>query len=281
MDDITIRPVTTLAEYHACEDLQRRVWAMPDDLDVVPLHLLLTAHKNGGLLLGAFAGEEMVGFVFGFPGLTAEGRVKHCSHMMGIAPGWQSAGLGYRLKLAQREFVLGQGLDLITWTYDPLESRNAYLNIHKLGAVCDTYLRDFYGPMTDGLNAGLPSDRFKVAWWIAGEHVRQRLAGEAAPLPEEPFPVLTTRRTAAGLLAPDALVLDADAPTLQVEIPADYQAIKAADPALAQTWRMATRQVFECYFAVGYRVVDFVSRPAAGGRRSLYLLHRVRDKSLY
>ncbi len=275
--EITIRPVATLDEYRACEDLQRRVWAMPDDLDVVPLHLLLTAQKNGGLLLGAFAGAEMIGFVFGFPGLTPEGKVKHCSHMMGIAPGHQSKGLGYRLKLAQRAFVLEQGLDLITWTYDPLESRNAYLNIHKLGAVCRTYRRDLYGPMSDGLNAGLPSDRFQVEWWIAEGHVERRLAGEAAPWPEETVPALTAHRTAAGLPAPDVRTLDASSPAVQVEIPAEYQAIKAADPALAMEWRLTTRQVFEHYFAAGYRVVDFASRVAAGERRSFYLLQAHRS----
>ena len=272
--DLAIRPLATLAAYRACEELQRRVWAMPDDRDIVPLHLLLTAHKNGGLLLGAFAGEEMVGFVFGFPGLTPAGRIKHCSHMMGVAPGWRSKGLGYRLKLAQRAFALDQGLDLITWTYDPLESRNAYLNIHKLGAVCRTYLRDLYGPMSDGLNAGLPSDRFAVDWWIASERVQQRVAKAGAPPSTAATPVLGARRTAAGLPAPANPTLGAAAPTVQIEIPADYQAVKAADPALALEWRQVTRQVFEHYFAAGYRVVEFISRRTAEGRHSFYLLDK-------
>ena len=179
---ITIRPIETHAEYHALEQLQRDVWTLPD-VEVVPLHVLLTAAKNGGLLLGAFDGERLVGFVFGFPGLTPEGRLKHCSHMAGVHPDYRDRGLGYSLKLAQREHVLAQGIDLITWTFDPLETRNASLNFHKLGAVCNTYIPNLYGEMRDGLNAGLPSDRFQVDWWIASERVAQRLAEPPLQLP--------------------------------------------------------------------------------------------------
>ncbi len=278
--ELTIRPVETMAEYRAVEAIQRQAWAMDDDLEVVPVHLLLTAAKNGGMVLGAFAGNEMVGFVFGFPGITAEGKVKHCSHMMGVAPGVQSSGVGYRLKLAQRAFALAQDLDLVTWTYDPLESRNAYLNVHKLGAVCRTYIRDLYGALDDGLNAGLPSDRFEVEWWLEGETVQRRLA--SSPLPRGrgegrggPWLVAhVPRETSGGFLAPGPLTLDADAPYVQVEIPAEYQAIRAADRGLALAWRLATRELFEAYFAAGYTAVDFLSRRAEGARRSFYLLSR-------
>jgi predicted GNAT superfamily acetyltransferase len=270
---ILVRPVDSFAEYHAVEEIQRQAWAMPHDLEVVPLHMLLTAAKHGGMLLGAFDGEEMVGFVFGFIGLTAEGKVKHCSHMMGVRPEAQSGGVGYQLKLAQREFVLAQALDLITWTYDPLESRNAYLNVAKLGAVCRTHLRNLYGEMTDGLNAGLPSDRFEVEWWLSSERVVGRIAGELRQPPVEPIvQANATYLLPNGIVAPGDLCVDAEAPTIRVEIPADYQAIKAADPGLARDWRLATRQLFEAYFAAGYAAVDFLSHPVGGVRRSFYLL---------
>ena len=142
---------------------------MPDGLEVLPVHLMVAVPRNGGLLLGAFDGDDLVGYVFGFPGITAGGKLKHCSHMMGVAPGCQVRGIGYQLKLAQREHLLARGCDLVTWTYDPLASRNAYLNLAKLGVVCRTYLQDYYGPMTDGLNAGLPADRLQVDWWIGSE----------------------------------------------------------------------------------------------------------------
>jgi predicted GNAT superfamily acetyltransferase len=273
LTDISIRPLECLADYHACEALQRRIWDMPDDLEVVPLHLLLTAHRNGGLLVGAFAGGELVGFVFGFPGIDAGGRPKHCSHMMGVLPERQSSGIGLRLKRAQRDAVLAQGLDLVTWTYDPLESRNAHLNICRLGAVCHIYLRDYYGPLTDGLNAGLPTDRFQVEWWLADDRVERKLAGA----PGEPWPAglpraNATHLTQRGLLAPGALSLNLRDPAVQVEIPADYQAIKALDPRLALEWRLATRTLFETYFAAGYRVVDFRTTWQMGARQGFYVL---------
>lgn len=270
---ISIRSLRSLDEYTACEELQRQVWAMPDDLEVVPLHLLVTVQRNGGLLLGAFDGGELIAFVFGFPGFTEEGRAKHCSHMMGVAPGYQSAGIGYRLKLAQRDFALAQGVDLVTWTYDPLESRNAYLNIHKLGAVSRTYVRDYYGPLTDGLSGGLPSDRLQVDWWIASGRMGQRKTRAAGqPHAHDVLQGNSTGCTDAGLLTPGALLLDATASLVQVEIPADFQSVKAADPGLALAWRQATREIFEFYFASGYSVVDFCSHLVEGMRRSFYVL---------
>jgi chorismate synthase len=270
---ITIRSLETWEEYHACEAVQRLAWAMPNDQEVVPMHLLVAAERNGGVLLGAFGGDRLIGFVFGFPGRTKDGGPKHYSHLLGVLPDVQSEGVGYRLKLAQRDVVLSQGLDLITWTYDPLQSRNAYLNIHKLGAVCRTYKQDYYGPLADGINAGLPSDRFDVEWWIASEDVRRCLDGKARPpMPGPAIQANATRHTRQGLLEPGNLTLNAAASVVQVEIPADYQAVKDADPTLASEWRLGIRQVFEFYFAAGYVVVDFVTRSSAAERRSLYLL---------
>lgn len=268
-----IRPLETIAELRACEALQRQVWAMPDDLEVVPSHLLVAVLRSGGLLLGAFDGAELVGFVFGFPGISNNDRVKHCSHMMGVAPGYQSRGVGYQLKLAQRESALEQGIDLMTWTYDPLESRNAYLNIHKLGAVCKTYIRDYYGPLTDGLSAGLPSDRFQVEWWLAAERVRQCLAGDLDSGIEGPIvQVNAPARSSKGYLEPGAISLKENAHTIRFEIPADYQTLKTTAPALALEWRLAVRTIAETYFAAGYVVVDFVHRRTQAGECSYYVL---------
>jgi len=277
---IAIRPLRTFDEYRACEDLQRRVWAMPGDLEIVPLHMLMPVHDEGGLLLGAFDGDELVGFVFGYLGRIKGGGVKLCSHMMGVASGYQSAGLGYRLKLAQRVYALEQGYDLVTWTYDPLQSRNAYLNIHKLGCICRTYAPDYYGPLSDGLNAGLPTDRFKVEWWIASDAVQRRLIGTGAGRQDSSSldggeQVNRVVRTEAGILAPGELLLDRQSEVLRVGIPADYGAVKAADPGLALAWRLAMRQTFQTYFAAGYTVVDFESHRLDGERRSTYVLRRL------
>lgn len=271
--DIVIRAIETVGEYHACERLQRQVWDMPDDLDVVPLHLLRSMQHNGGLLLGAIHADTLAGFVLGYPGSTADGMPKHCSHMMGILPEYRSQGLGYRLKLAQRDHALAQRYELVTWTYDPLESRNANLNVRKLGVLCDTYIRDYYGPMTDGLNVGLPSDRFEVDWWIASGRGAGRRDGDAdAPGRYVAAGVANDTRVTAGLRAPSSMVLDLRKPEILVEIPADYQSIKVGSPDLAIEWRLATRQIFESYFAAGYQVVDFMSEGGGGERRSFYVL---------
>ncbi len=178
MADYTIRLLETPEDMTALEDLQRIVWP-GSETDVVPAHLLITAIHNGGLAIGAFVEDEMVGFVFGFPGLEMlpDGpHPKHCSHMMGVHPDWRQSGLGFALKRAQWQMVRHSGvLTHITWTYDPMLSHNAYLNIAKLGAVCNTYRRSEYGDMRDGLNAGLPSDRFQVDWWLNTTRVERRL----------------------------------------------------------------------------------------------------------
>jgi predicted GNAT superfamily acetyltransferase len=277
---VEIRSVRTIDELRACEELQFRVWHMPDYREVVPLHLLVAAQKSGGLLLAAVDGARVLGFVFGFAGLSREGRLYHYSHMMAVAPEVQDQGVGWQLKCAQREAILAQGLDRICWTYDPLEARNAHLNIAKLGAVCCTYLRDLYGPMTDGLNAGLPSDRFQVDWWIASEWVRERLAGREKPALLEPGAwVLAGEERAGGLRAPGRPNLGAGEPCVAVEIPADYQAVKAADAELALAWRLAARQALEDCFSGGYRVVGMARSGNVTGARAYYILQHGKEAS--
>jgi predicted GNAT superfamily acetyltransferase len=275
--NIEIRPIHTHDEYRGVEQLQREVWGL-EEVEVVPDHLLLTAHKNGGLVLGAFdtsSGDEngqLVGFVFGFVGLSPDGRLKHCSHMAGVAPDCQNQNLGYRLKLAQREQVLAQRLDRITWTFDPLESRNAYLNFRKLGATCHTYVRNLYGGMRDVLNTALPSDRFEVDWHIASTHVADRLRGKrkslwqsslgaaGVPVLNPPLPGDPPR--------PAEVTLPIQGARLLIQIPAYFQAIKNIDLGLARSWRLQTRALFEAAFAQGYVVTDLLFEDG----QSCYLL---------
>ena len=312
---IEIRPIRTTDEYRAVEELQRKVWRL-EDMEIVPDHLLVTANKNGGLLLGAFAPtskgpsskgpspkgpsskgpssigsspiepssteprsvEPLVGFVFGFVGLTADGVVKHCSHMMGVDPDFRDRGLGYRLKLAQREHVLEQGLDLITWTFDPLRSRNANLNFRKLGVTCNTYLRNLYGDMRDGISGGLPSDRFQVAWRIASQRVVLRLQGDRpvqslSELLSGGVPILNPFSPGEVPRPPDDL-MPVGGEWFLIQIPADFQAVRAADMALAGAWRAHTRSLFEAAFAAGYTAVDLLFEEG----RSCYLLRRNQDR---
>ncbi len=277
-----LRLLQTADEMAPVEALQRVIWP-GDDLEVVPGHVLLTAAHNGGLVAGAFAGAAPAGFVWGFLGRDETddpSRLKHCSHQLGVHPDYRNTGLGFALKCFQRAHVLGQGLDRITWTYDPLLARNARLNIAKLGAVCRTYLRDLYGEMRDALNAGLPSDRFQVDWWIASARVAARVRGEggwrpglAAFLEGDAF--LLDPLAWGDLPAPSDLLADDvfERSTVLVEIPADFLALKAADPALALRWRLGTRRAFEALFGRGFLVADFVSQPGPPPRTA-YVLTR-------
>jgi len=276
--DFVIRRLQSAEEYKAAEDLQQAIWTTPDRLDVIPIHVQATVQRNGGLVLGAFAPDgEMVGYLLGFLGQHTDGRIKHCSHQMGVLAAYRSHGLGTRLKLVQREEVLKQGLDLVTWTYDPLEGPNAHLNIARLGAICSTYLRKPYGDMEDALNVGVEPDRFEVTWWIASERVAERVATLQAGRSINPRPLPAVRqinhpqRVATGFLAPGEWQLPDGEPFL-VEVPPNFREIKAADRGLAVAWRENTRALFETAFAAGYEVQDFFSVTTAEGRRNFYFL---------
>ena len=276
-----IRLLETAEEMSAVEALQREVWP-GSETDVVPAHLLITVIHNGGVVLGAFVDEQLVGFVFGFPGLefTPDGpRPKHCSHMAGVHPDHRDSGIGFALKRAQWQMVRHQSLDPITWTYDPLLSRNAYLNVARLGAVCSTYLRSEYGDMRDGLNAGLPSDRFQVDWWINTKRVERRLGKHPRPtlkmssLTRVGVRPLYSLQTAAGNAArPPEHVPALEAQLVAAEIPSDFMALKTADFSLARDWRFFSREFFETAFSKGYIVTDFVYDHGENNPQSLYIL---------
>jgi predicted GNAT superfamily acetyltransferase len=272
-----IRILESPEEMESVEELQRAVWP-GSETDIVPAHLLITAMHNGGLIIGAFQDGQIIGFVFGFPGIEfiPDGpRPKHCSHMMGIHPKYRDSGVGFALKRAQWQMVRHQGLDHITWTYDPLLSRNAYLNIAKLGAVCNTYRRAEYGDMRDGLNAGLPSDRFQVDWWVNTRRVERRLGKHPRrPLKLDNFskaklqPLYTPYSTTSHLLHPPEHFSPLEGKLALAEIPSDFIALKESDFALARDWRFFSREIFETAFAAGYLITDFVYDQA----RSFYVL---------
>lgn len=287
-NSIILKTLINSDEIRPVEELQRLVWP-GSETEVVPLHVLLTAAQNGGLVIGAFKDERLVGFVFGFVGFYYEedkGYLKHCSNMLGVHPDFRDAGVGMMLKRAQWQLVRQQGLELITWTYDPLESRNASLNIAKLGAVCSTYKRDVYGELRDGLNVGIPSDRFQVDWWVNSRRVLKRLnskTGErldlAHYLAADVKIINQTRLNKAGFLEPyqdqmHILENPDTRPSLTLfEIPANFQAIKAADIELARHWRLYSRVIFELFFSHGYMVTDFVFLPGDEPRGYYVLTH--------
>jgi predicted GNAT superfamily acetyltransferase len=281
MATATIRLIETPDEMLLVEALQREVWP-GSETDVVPAHLLIAAVHNGGLVLGAFEGERLVGFVFGFPGIesTPDGpRPMHCSHMAGVLDSHRGRGLGFALKRAQWQMARQQGLDHMTWTYDLLLSRNAYLNISRLGAVCSTYRRSEYGYMRDDLNSGLPSDRFNVDWWLNTSRVERRLSKQARPsltlgalIHLGMHPLYNLQEDPNGLQRPPEHVPHLQGQILAAEIPGDFLAVKAADLAMARDWRFFTRELFETAFARGYIVTDFAVDRGSKVPRGLYIL---------
>src|SRR5207248_3362955 len=148
-----------------------------DDLDVVPLTMLVATREVGAVLVGAYDGASLVGFVYGFPGYE-NGRLVHHSHMLAVKSDYRNFNLGYKLKLAQRERVLAQGINRITWTFDPLQSLNAYFNFGKLGVLADTYKINFYGEATSSFLHQIGTDRLWVTWSLDSPRVRERLQTE-------------------------------------------------------------------------------------------------------
>jgi predicted GNAT superfamily acetyltransferase len=281
---IVIRALESPEEMLQAEELQRQVWG-EGETDILPVHLLLAVSHHGGVVIGAFDGKELVGLVVGFLGADTESpdrvamaRLEHYSHILGVLPEYRSRGIGYLLKVAQRQAVQAQGVRLITWTYDPLLSLNAQLNIRQLGAVCSRYVQDAYGEMRDALNVGQSSDRFVVDWWITSRRVTSRLAGARKPLDLAHFLSAGAEKVNAcslnqqGFIYPSSDVEYPEGTLALVEIPADIQAIRKADPALAQAWREHTRDIFTHMFKHGYLVTDFVYLSGETYPRSYYLL---------
>lgn len=285
MSEIIVRPLETMDEIIAAEEVQRITWNM-NDLEIVPAHVFHALQDSGAILLGAFDDDQLVGFVFGVLGAdpapeqadqTAAARLKMYSVMTGVLPGYQQHDVGYRLKMGQRDLALKFGIDLITWTYDPLESLNARFNIGKLGVICRRYRRHFHGNMS-GINTGLQTDRFEVEWLIAGDRVAARADHKWQP------PELKALLAGGATLVNGASVNEADLPvppadtvpvsdgSALVEIPSNFQAIKRADIQLARQWRAHTRAIFEGLFGSGFAATDFVQNEDDGGRSHSYYL---------
>ncbi|MGL4649309.1 MAG: hypothetical protein ACRC1H_07860 [Caldilineaceae bacterium] len=301
---IVVRPVETLEQCEHFQRVEQRVWGS-DEESIVPVHVLITLAHNGGLVMGAWADDGpaetggMVGIVAGWLGAAVPAgaptgsprRIKFCSHMAGVLPQWQRQRVGLRLKLAQRDWVLAQGMtNGMTWTYDPLQRANAVFNIHRLGATCRTYIRNLYGEMTDALNAGGPSDRCHVDWWLGSDRAHQAATRAAAQLAAEdarapsgathgaahaqeghryPGLVVLPTTAAGAWRAPVDTLPSLDGAPLALPIPDDIGAMRRSDRALSLEWRTWLRGQMERAFVGGYEVVDCLH---VAGRDWCYIL---------
>lgn len=263
-DGTTFRPLSSLPDYEACIELQRRTWGR-DFSDVVPLSILKVTQKAGGIAAGAFSREgQMLGFVYGLAGYE-DGRAFHWSHMLAVDPQARDLGLGTRLKLYQREALLPLGIEEVRWTYDPLEARNAHLNFNHLGVGVAEYVEDMYaGELFSDLAKGIGTDRFIVSWRIASERVARALEDRRAGA-EEPF-------REAPVVNPGSMETDlSEAPRVRIEIPENIQAVKEEDLEAAAAWRTSTRRAFEHYLGQGYQVEAFYRD---GNRKCFYGLEK-------
>jgi predicted GNAT superfamily acetyltransferase len=278
---IEVRRLKDPEEYRMVTEAEVSVWGVMDYTSVVAHHVLIAADRRGGLVLGAFEKDtgRMVGFVFGFPAISPDGRLYHYSHMTGVVPEYRYKGLGYILKLMQREYVLKQGLDLIAWTYDPLQSPNAKFNIGKLGVVVRKFYINYYGELRDSINIGMPTDRFEAEWWIKSKLVEGKLKGLLRPptldtLVKLGGEVVTNVEFSNNLPVLTNYNLDINSKLVLIEIPEDLSKLRS-DNNLLLKWRLGLREVFNRYLnELNYVVVEFVSEFVGGFRRNYYVLLR-------
>ena len=238
---IEIRPLTAHAEFQDAVRLQQQIWGF-EEIELLPLRLFVVALKVGGQVFGAFDGQRMIGFCLAIPGLkpgglkTGGNSYLH-SHMLGVLPEYRDAKVGKRLKLAQRDEALSRGIDLIEWTFDPLEIKNAFFNTERLGAIVRRYVFNQYGTTTSHLHGGLPTDRCIAEWWIGSPRAEAIIAGR----PFERNPV-----------------------EIRIAIPAEIAAIRSDDPKRAREIQQQSSVQFQRAFDNGLAVIGFERSKEAG-----------------
>jgi predicted GNAT superfamily acetyltransferase len=283
-----IRRVQTVAEFEACQQVHRTVWGFSPQDTVMHLPMMVALQQYGGIILGAFVPnadgtEKLIGFVVGFIGKDPQtGEYFHYSQVAGALQEYQSAGVGYALKTAQREEALKQGYTLMRWAFDPLEARNAYFNIAKLGGVARHYEVNMYGAGKGELFGSLDTDRLIIDWELDSPRVVERI--ELFKAGNKYQPAIAIYSNFPKLLEIDWLsaeipkVVNVDlrrnAPALLLEIPYSNKLIQKYDFQLAVEWRKTTRNAFSNYFEKGYRVDNFFILEAEKGKRAFYVLLR-------
>jgi predicted GNAT superfamily acetyltransferase len=274
---ITIRDIDADSEMRAVEELQKEIWGIPD-LDVVPLTQMVAAKATGGVLVGAFDDETLIGFAYGFVGYE-HGQASHHSHMLAVKPDYRNYDLGRRLKFAQRERVLAQGINLMTWTFDSLQSLNAYFNFSKLGVFSDRYLIDFYGEDAASFLHQTGTDRLWVTWDLKKNRSDERTDernfndnfGKITPLIKfgtDEFPLASDFDE--GLEAKHALI----------EIPSNINDLVKRNGELAKKWRESTRYAFTEAIKKGFLVKNFYRINRGDRKHGVYLLSRGKNKEL-
>ncbi len=271
---IVIRDIELISEMREVESLQKEVWGC-DDRDVVPLTILAATREIGAILVGAFDGSSLIGFAYSFIGRENE-RIVHHSHMLAVRASYRNFNLGYRLKLAQRDRVLAQGINRMTWTFDPLQSLNAHFNFTKLGVVADAYKINFYGEATSSFlhQIGIGTDRLWVTWLLDSGRVHERLQTKGQSRTSHPdlASLACLVQVGPNNVPQRALKFIAGEQDISIEIPADINALQRENPELAIRWREATRWAFSEAMASGYLIEDFCGASRHDESVGVYLL---------
>jgi predicted GNAT superfamily acetyltransferase len=272
---VTIRDLQSVEDLEQAEAVEQEVWGLVDR-DVMPLALMIATKEAGSVWVGAFDGPKLAGFAFGFLGMEA-GHVTLHSHMLAVREPYRDLDLGYKLKLAQRDRALAMRVPEITWTFDPLQSRNAHLNFGKLGVVSDSYKIDFYGPETSSVLHQNGTDRLWVRWPLASRRVRDRLQGkDYRPEVLDAFsrlqPLLQFNGNGKPLRNDLASALARQ--RIAIQIPSDIGAVEQKDPGQAREWREATRWAFTEALRAGFFVAEFARTVRGKQGPGNYLLEK-------
>lgn len=272
---IMIRDLSGMEDFLKAEALEKEVWGL-EDHDVLPLTMIVATKESGNIWIGAFDGSKLAGFVFGFFGME-QGRLMVHSHMLAVQEQYRDLDLGYKLKLAQRDRVLEARVPQITWTFDPLQSKNAHFNFAKLGIVSDSYRIDFYGPETSSVLHRNSTDRLWVKWPLSSRRVQQRLQGKSSRT--EALDALSrlvplVRFNGDGRPARTDLAAALGRQRIAIEIPSDIMEIEQKDPELAREWRMATRWAFTESLHAGFMVAEFCRTLRGQQGPGAYLLEK-------
>jgi predicted GNAT superfamily acetyltransferase len=255
---VSIRDLQTFEDLDQVEAVEREVWGLADR-DVTPATLVIATKEAGSVWVGGFDGPKLVGFAFGFLGMEHERLILH-SHMLAVLDAYRDSDLGYKLKLAQRERALAMRVQEMTWTFDPLQSKNAHLNFGKLGVVSDSYKIDFYGPETSSILHRNSTDRLWVRWPLASRRVRDRLQGkDYRPEVLDAFSRLQplVQFNGDGRPLRNELSTALARQRIAIQIPSDIGAVEQKDPGLAREWRQATRWAFTEALKAGFFVAEF------------------------
>jgi predicted GNAT superfamily acetyltransferase len=269
MAEIEIRDMNTLEDYLECVQLQKEVWGFDDPYDVVPAPLLMIGRRNDGVVLGAYEGNRMIGFVYSLPG-TYHGKRVQWSHMLAVCEEYRNSDIGYRLKMEQYRISQKLNYEMIEWTYDPLESRNSHFNLKKLGCTAHEYEINVYGETSSPLHAGMPTDRLIAHWQIPP---LEKSLPEWSQLPQQPDLITITKRVEDQLFIEDVR-LDRTSQFLFLEIPEHIQSLKQKSREAALLWRLKTREAFLHYFGNGYEAYSFYRWTVTAPHRSFYVLKR-------